>query len=290
METFHTPGPLTLRLQVPAGEIEVEATTTQETTVEVEPLRTDEATLAAVEDTRVELRDRGAGQELRVDVPQKGSTSRLGFLFSRSPEVRVRVVCPEGADLVVRSRSADVDGRGRFTSLDVETTSGDVEVTEVDAAAKVQAVSGDIRLHRIGAVAQLATVSGDVSVDSCGGTATLESVSGDLQLRDAGDAVTLKSVSGDARADNTGLGPVSAQSVSGDVRIGVRPGLQVWIDAASRSGDVNSELAVGEGQPGSGPVAELRLQSVSGDIEIVRSSGGSRPAAGSRIEREDTET
>ncbi len=65
---------------------------------------------------------------------------------------------------------------------------------------------------------------------------------------------------------------MSAQSVSGDIRIGVRPGVRVWIDAASRSGDVTSELEVRDGQAAEGPVAELRLQSLSGDISIVRSA------------------
>ena len=88
----------------------------------------------------------------------------------------------------------------------------------------------------------------------------------------AGGPVTLNSVSGDQRAEGAGNGPVSAQSVSGDIRIGIRPGVRVWIDAASRSGDVTSELEVRDGQAADGPVAELRLQSLSGDIAIVRSA------------------
>jgi DUF4097 and DUF4098 domain-containing protein YvlB len=273
METFQTPGPLALRLRVPAGDIELETVDGHETTVEVQALRTDEATLAAVEETRIDLRDRAsAGHELRVEVPERGSTSRLGFLFSRSPEVRVRITCPHGADLEVRSRAADLDGRGRFANLEVETTSGDVDVREVDGSVRVRAVSGDLRLGRVGLGAELQTVSGDVMVESCDGPATLQSVSGDVQLRNAGGAVTLNSVSGDQGADNVGNGPVSSQSVSGDIRIGVRPGVRVWIDAASRSGDVTSELDVGEGRAREGPVAELRIQTLSGDIAIVRSA------------------
>lgn len=111
-----------------------------------------------------------------------------------------------------------------------------------------------------------------MTVEAGEGAVTLQSVSGDLTVRAAGGPVTLNSVSGDQRAEGAGNGPVSAQSVSGDIRIGIRPGVRVWIDAASRSGDVTSELEVRGDQFAKGPVAELRLQSLSGDIAIVRSA------------------
>ena len=248
LERFATPGPLTLRLRVPAGEIRIETVDGEETTVELEPLRNDDVTLAAIEDARVELRERSGGHELRVEIAERGSTSRLGFLFSRSPEVLVRVSCPPGADVSARSRSADVEARGRFGSFDLETVSGDVDAGELDGDAHVKAVSGDVRIERVGREAEIQTVSGDVLIARSGGAATLQSVSGDLALRDAGGAVTLNSVSGDQSTENAGAGPVSAQSVSGDIRVGVRAGVRVWIDAASRSGDVSSQLDVRDGQ------------------------------------------
>jgi len=272
MERFTTPGPLTLRLRSNAGEIRLETVEGGETTVELEPLRNDDVSLAAVESARVELRERAGGHELRIEIPERGSTSKLGFLFNRSPEVLIRVACPPGADLQVTTRSADLDARGTFGSADVDSTSGDVEIAELTGDARLRDVSGDVRIGRIGGNAEIQSVSGDIDVHTCDGAATLQTVSGDLAVRTAGGAVTLNSVSGDQVAMGTGNGPVSAQSVSGDIRVGVRPGVRVWIDAASRSGDVSSELDVQDGTPGDGPVAELRLQSLSGDIAIVRSA------------------
>jgi hypothetical protein len=272
MERFTTPGPLTLRLRDTSGEIRLESVEGEETTVELEALRNDDVSQAAVEAARVELRERAGGHELRVEIPERGSTSKLGFLFSRSPEVLVRIACPPGADLQVQTRSADLDARGRFGSAEIETTSGDVEIAELAGDVRLRDVSGDVHIGRIGRNAEIQTVSGDVTVEAGEGAVTLQSVSGDLAVRAAGGPVTLNSVSGDQRAEGAGNGPVSAQSVSGDIRIGVRPGLRVWIDAASRSGDVTSELEVRDGHAAEGPVAELRLQSLSGDIAIVRSA------------------
>lgn len=272
MERFTTPGPLTLRIRNTSGEVRLETAEGEETTVELEALRNDDVSQAAVEAARVELRERAGGHELRVEIPERGSTSKLGFLFSRSPEVLVRVTSPPGADLQVQTRSADLDARGRFGSAEIETTSGDIEIVELSGDLRLRDVSGDAHIGHIGRNAEIQTVSGDVTVEAGEGAVTLQSVSGDLAVRAAGGPVTLNSVSGDQRAEGAGNGPVSAQSVSGDIRIGIRPGVRVWIDAASRSGDVTSELEVRDGQAADGPVAELRLQSLSGDIAIVRSA------------------
>jgi hypothetical protein len=290
MQSFHTPAPVALRLRVPAGEIEIETVEGEETTVEIRPLRNDEATLAAVEETRIDVRGRhSGGHEVRVEVPERGSTSRLGFLFSRSPEVAVRIQCPHHTELHVRTRSADLDARGRFGNTEVETTSGDMVIGEVDGSAHVHAISGDVRVARVGGSSELQTVSGDILLEAGNGPAALQSVSGDLRLRDAGGSVNFNTVSGDQWVDNAGNGPVSSQSVSGDIRIGVRSGIRVWIDAASRSGDVTSELDVGDAPAGEGAVTELRIQTLSGDVAIVRSAGAGPTAPGLHFELKERE-
>jgi len=68
---------------------------------------------------------------------------------------------------------------------------------------------------------------------------------------------------------------VRAQTVSGDVRIGVGRGTRVWIDAASVSGDLRSDLGLGDEQPASDegrPVVPLYVKTVSGDVSIVRAT------------------
>ena len=275
MQTFTTPGPLALRLHVPSGEIEVATVGGTETTVEIEPLRLDEATEAAVAAARVDLRERGGGAlELRVEIPEAGAGGRFGFLFGRSPEVRVRIACPHGADLHVKSRSADIDARGRFGDVQLETTSGDVGIGDVDGALRVQCVSGDIRFGRVAGTAEVNSVSGDVHGEEVRGNATLNSVSGDVVLRRAGASLEVNTVSGDQRLEAVRQGSTKSHSVSGDVGVGVVRGSRVWIDANSRSGDVTSELDVGDARPaGSGPMLELRIQTLSGDIAITRAIG-----------------
>jgi DUF4097 and DUF4098 domain-containing protein YvlB len=160
---------------------------------------------------------------------------------------------------------------------------------EIDGSARIHSVSGDIRIVRVGGSCELQTVSGDIYLEAGNGPAALQSVSGDLRLRDPGVSVNFNTVSGDQWVENAGEGPVTSQSVSGDVRVGVRPGARVWIDAASRSGDVTSELDVGDAPTGEGQVAELRIQTLSGDIAIVRSAGGGPAAPGFHLELKEHE-
>jgi DUF4097 and DUF4098 domain-containing protein YvlB len=68
---------------------------------------------------------------------------------------------------------------------------------------------------------------------------------------------------------------VRVQTVSGDVRVGIARGTRVWIDAASVSGDLESELGLEDGAAGEdegGSVVPLRVKTVSGDVAVVRSA------------------
>ena len=55
------------------------------------------------------------------------------------------------------------------------------------------------------------------------------------------------------------------------VRVGIRRGSRVFIDARSMSGDVESELDVGD-EPfaDDGPLVQLEVTTMSGDVEVVR--------------------
>jgi Putative adhesin len=256
-------GPLSLDLRVPAGSIAVDAVETSQLDVELDP-RNDAArdTLDAVV---VELRHRGEGQELVVHVPE-----RRGFgLFGRGPEFDLRVRCPEGASVRSGSASADFEGRGVLGSLEVKTASGDVEAAHVTGEAKIQTASGDVELGTAAGTATIQTASGDVAVQQAEKPIRAQLVSGDLVIRDAHDSVDATTVSGDQRLGAVSTGAISLQSVSGDINVGVRPGRNVWMDVRSLSGDTSSQLTTTE-EPATDedPVVELRIKSVSGDVEI----------------------
>jgi Putative adhesin len=277
-ETFQTPGPVRLDVRLGSGEIRLEASETGETTVTLEPLRDSEASVTAVEEARVEQR----GDEILVDV-------RGPRRFLRGADVLVEIRCPDGSSVRAKAGSAGIEGHGRFGSVHVESGSGDVQFSEIAGDAEISAASGDVQLSSVGGDGRINTASGDVQVSSIGGAAKVNSASGDVQIRETKGALVVNSASGDvmvreasssasvntASGDQTigsvVQGKVDLKSASGDIKIGIREGSTLWVDARSRSGEVRSELPVSDLPPeGDAPHVELRANTMSGDVTVVR--------------------
>ena len=245
-EIFATPGSVTLQINVPAGNVDLETRDPGETTVELEVRGRDADELER--ETRIEARPRVDGHEVLVDAAQ---VRRL--LRSRNGEYRVRIETPHGTAVRAELASADIRGRGRYGELDLDVASGDVEFDQVDGEAKVNTASGDIELRRVGS-ARLNAASGDVRVDEASGSVDVNTASGDVQIRKVAE------------------GTVKIHSASGDVEVGIATGSRLWVDAQSLSGDTSSELEL-EPAPVSdddGPLVELRAQTMSGDIAVRR--------------------
>jgi DUF4097 and DUF4098 domain-containing protein YvlB len=247
-QTFTTPLPLDLEVVIPSGDIEIETADGEESRVIVDG---DERLLADVE-----IRQDGD----HVVVAYRGK-AKFGFsfnLFSGSDGLRVRATVPHGANVKVKTASADTDIVGRLGSLDVNSVSGDVRVQgEVSESAVLKTVSGDVRLESVGGRVSAQTVSGDVRIGPAGGT------------------IDTKTVSGDIRCESVKDGDVRFSSVSGDIEIGIATGSLVDVDAGSTSGDLSSEVPLDRepvyaGANGGGTVV-VRGRTISGDVRIFRS-------------------
>src|SRR6476659_85002 len=277
-KTFQTPGETRLDIRLGAGEAQIEPAEVQETAVVLEPLRDNEASTSAIENARVELRDRGNGHEVVIDVRDRGR----GFSLSRGAEVLDAVTAPEGTSVESKSGSADIEGHGRFGSVEVETgalagdahvnaASGDVQLGSIGGDARINTASGDVLIREIGGVAKINSASGDVISREVRGELSVNSASGDVLVREAASSVGLNTASGDQEIGAVTTGKVTLKSASGDLKVGIREGTSLWVDARSRSGEVRSELPVTDLPPdGNGPSVELRANTMSGDITVAR--------------------
>jgi DUF4097 and DUF4098 domain-containing protein YvlB len=264
-ESFETPGELTLEVRVPAGRIEIEAV--EGTTTEVElDVRGGEEAAELLEEARIELRESRGGHEVVVEVED-----RRWSRFWRRLDVRLRIQAPEGANLRVSTASADLRARGRFGWLEAEAASGDVEVDEISGDATAKAASGDLNLASVGGAANINTASGDVKLGHVAGEVVVKAASGDVTVGDARGDATISTASGDQRIEAVTAGKVDLKAMSGDIKIGIRQGSNVWVDARAMSGELSSEVALGDEPPAEdAPLVELRAASMSGDIEVVR--------------------
>ena len=268
MKIFETTGHVALRLALAGGEVAVETADDNRVEVDLIPLRDNDITREAIAEARVEMTERRGGHLIVVHIEK-----RSGFLKGRGPKVGVRIRCPHGTDLDFRAGSAGLDATGVLGAVDVKTASGDVCVEDA-ASLEVNTASGDMRVRDVDGAVTFRTASGDASVRRCGGPLSVNLVSGDLSIGEASAGLTVTTVSGDVRVHAAGGGGMKVQSVSGDVHLAIKPGERLRIDASSVSGSMSSELDVNDAPPAdaSGPLHDLRVRTVSGDLEIVRAT------------------
>ncbi len=276
MESFDTPGSVTLRIRIPSGRVVVETIDEARTEIELVPHgRRGEDAIEQIDISH----DEHAGRHT-VSVEQRDRIRWGPLQISWGGDVEVRVKCPVGAELELSGASADLRAEGRYGKVSAKTASGDIRIGDVDGKLEVKTASGDVVLARVGSEnASLVTVSGDVEIGTAEGRLTLRTVSGDVELGVARGPVSISTTSGDIDLRSLEAGELRIQSVSGDARVGIGSGTKIFVDAASVSGNLNSELSVGDetpadeaGESSAAEVVPVDVKTVSGDVRIVRAS------------------
>ena len=142
-------------------------------------------------------------------------------------------------------RAANIGG-----ALHLASKSGDIRAESASKGATVHCVSGDLSLSGIeGGRLEAKSVSGDVKIERAGKTTpidlTAESVSGDIKLDGASGNITLKTVSGDVSAESLEALTLQAQTVSGDVKVGLTAPFAGTLSTNTVSGDVSIAAPTG---------------------------------------------
>ena len=184
--------------------------------------------------------------DLRVELPNAHRLDRVE-LHTTSGDAEAWLIADRA---VLQSMSGDMRFVGAARTLDVSSTSGDVNV-EMNAGAceqcKVRSVSGDVECS--GAMRQVSasTTSGDVTLNTQSESIGFSSVSGDIELMLEGN-----------------LRGIEGHTTSGDVRVRLPQGV--------READVNVHTTSGDVRLGvdrvSGAPLRIAMNTVSGDVTI----------------------
>ena len=105
------------------------------------------------------------------------------------------------------------------SSLEVNTVSAEIEVSDVEGEQQLESVSGDIVTDAHGADMELGTVSGDIEIqgDNEPIRTRVSSVSGDIDTDSLAGEIVAESVSGSITTVNGSFERASANTVNGDI-------------------------------------------------------------------------
>jgi DUF4097 and DUF4098 domain-containing protein YvlB len=268
---FETPEPIELYVEIGKGNVEVRATGTGTTTLEVEGRHADEVEVS-FENNR-----------LSVVAPKDSG----GWFGGSDRELDVAVELPTSSNVAVKTGSADIQLEGQVNEVRVKTGSGDVTCDTFSGAGRVETGSGDIEISEALAELQAKSGSGDISLGNClgdlnvstgsgdvevgttSGRTVVKTGSGDLRVSTANADISLATGSGDLRLGTARRGRVSLKGASSDLEIGIPAGTPVWADINTVTGSIRSSLQnVGAPQEGQDHV-ELQARTVSGDITLI---------------------
>jgi hypothetical protein len=198
-------GPVTFRLNAQAGDVEIIATDQKKVS----------ATLTDAPPEDISLRLFGD----RVEVSFRGrSQMRRGKLHVELP---------------------------RGSRVDLNSMSGDVTVQKLSGEVRIRTMSGDVKLFGV-AKADVQTISGDARIDDASGPVRLHTVSGHAVISSSGATPQLEFQSASGDLDWSGLCArdchVTAETVSGVVRLAVDPRSSFELSYTSHSGEMRDEL------------------------------------------------
>jgi DUF4097 and DUF4098 domain-containing protein YvlB len=270
MPNWEFPGsdPIDVSVDLASGRVALNAAPVPATTVTVAPSRFSRNAEKLIDEFRVTF---GQGR-LEVAGPRRTGLFRGHAAFD------VTVTLPEGSRCRARTASAGITCHGGLAALDAHTASGDLTAASVTGRLQAETASGDVRLDETGP-AEIRTASGDVRLTRAHGDVSVRTASGDVSIGSAAGSVTAMTASGDFRLASAARGSARVSTASGDVVIGVNPGVGVYLDLSSATGSVISQLA--ESEPSDDVALEVRCRTASGDIRIIRATvPGPSPAPG----------
>ncbi|MGH3350012.1 MAG: DUF4097 family beta strand repeat-containing protein [Nocardioides sp.] len=247
--TFMSTAPAKLFVEFSKGNLEVQATETDETTVEIDG---DDA-----EDLVVEQ----SGDTINITEPHKGP-------FGRSRSYEITVTLPSRSQLRARTGSADIAVQGVLRAAWLQTGSGDVRIGRVTEEFQVESGSGDVEADTLDGRTSIKSGSGDIRIGTVHDLQT-KTGSGGVEIDEVEGDVSHSTGAGDFAIHSVSAGRISVKGASADVRIGIPNGTPVWTDVNTVTGRCTSTVE-SAGAPAEGePYVELRTTTVSGDVTLV---------------------
>lgn len=282
MPVFDTPKPISVTLDLRAGDVRITASERSDTVVEVRPTnRHDDVAVQVADGAHVDLDD----GKLTISMPPPRRRG-LRDMF-RAGTVEVTIELPVGSH-IRGTVAGEFRGIGRLGECRLRTDYGDIRLDETGPLHALTS-SGEIDVDRAVGCVDLASQHGEIRIRTVDGPATIKNVDGEIAVGEVTGDLRLTGVNGEIAVDRA-LGNVAARTAYGGVRIGqvvrgsvvlttasgefdvgIARGTAAWLELDSASGEVHNLLDAADGPDPSDETVEVRARTSDGDIHIRRS-------------------
>jgi DUF4097 and DUF4098 domain-containing protein YvlB len=278
MPTFPTPQPITVTLELGAGDAHITATARDDTAVEVRPRDpARKADVRAAEQARVEL----AGGRLVVKTPRPG----LGW--TRGGVVDVTIALPAGSRVDGHTGAGELRAEGRLAdcnfksgagairlghggTLRLVSGAGDIDVEGADGEVLLVTGSGAVHVGDVARDAIIKNGNGATTVGAVGGDLRVAAANGDIVVACAAGTLVAKTANGSVRVGAVSRGDVELRTAFGSIEVGIAKGTAARLDVRTDYGSVRQELEAAGAPPASAATVAVRARTSHGDITIRR--------------------
>lgn len=282
MPVFDTPEPISVTVELSAGDVRLMASDRTDTVVEVRPSdESDDSDVKAAQQTQVEY----SNGTLTV----RGPRARAFDFSKKTRSVAVLIELPTGSAVhghvsIGDFHSTGVLGECRFKTsvghfrldqtgqLRLDTTGGHITVDTIIGNADVATGTGRIHIREIGGAAVIKNSNGNTDLGTVTGDLRVRAANGDITVDRADAGVEAKTSNGTIRIGKVARDSVTLHTAAGDVEIGVAAGTAAWLDLKTGHGRVHNALDdLGQGPGESEATVEVRAHTSFGDITVRRS-------------------
>jgi len=176
----------------------------------------------------------------RITIEAESRRGRMG-------DTRYELSVPQGVRVVLESTSGDIQATNVNGPTDVRTTSGDIVVRGANGRIEISTTSGDIEASALRGDVELSAVSGEFDIQDVEGTIRVETVSSDIILRNVRlREATAETVSGEIVFDGSVArdGRYDFRSHSGNVTVRIPANAGAHFQVETYSGELDSDFPI----------------------------------------------
>ena len=259
-ETFQTPTPIRLRVEVPKGRITVTAAETSETTVVLTAVHGDGLAREMIAEAEI-AQD---GEDILVRIRRERR-----IMFGWGGDVEAEIRAPLGSAAQLGTGAGRIETNGRLGAVEAQTGAGAIRLDDATEV-KARTGAGSISIAEVSGSAEVKSGSGKVEVGRVGADTKITTGAGDIEVGEAGDSAELFTAAGAVKVRRADHGRVRAKTMAGRVSVGVAKGSAAFLDVSTMSGRVHSELDAADAPSDGDKRVELIIRTMSGDVNLAR--------------------